>query len=94
MYTDGAALYPSRVNIDATGVSFVCRFCTQEAWSRGIVELWRRKCLEYVCNTYVTCMEYGCDICGTRVEYEWNMHARCMTYAWNMNGVCTDVHGI
>ena len=27
-----ALLYPSRANIDANGVSFVCRFSTKEVW--------------------------------------------------------------
>ena len=48
---------PARANTDANGVSFVCRFSTEEPWPCGDVELWRQKHLEYVGDVYGAWMD-------------------------------------
>ena len=62
-----ALLDPSRANIDATGVSFVCRFSTKEAWSRFGTGRWQGMCMEYAW----ICVEYGWN-----TEHAWI----CMSY--------------
>ena len=75
-------LHPSRANTDATGVSFVCRFCTQEAWWCIGVELRWRTCWKCARSMYGISMNIPsmctkvlglapeCD--GIWIENTWN----------------------